>query len=477
MIKAIFLDYTGTILQEDSWQMKEVQHRVCAASTCRDEDDLLARFHTHLKAWEEQSVGETYRDADEVVTCTFQSLGEEITMTEDIPSLMKLMRSFWADGTFFPDVAPFFALCPLPIYIISNNGEDYVRKAMAKHGLTPGGYICADHVRAYKPARSLFERALEVSGCAPHEVLHVGDSYDSDVMGARSAGIRPIHLQRKGGPAREGVTTISSLTHLIPLLKEERKGTQMKYYEILFSPTGGTKKTADILMHTLTESPVSVDLMDRETDFSAIPFAAEDVCLVAVPSFGGRVPVPAAQRLSRMKGNGARVILMTVYGNRHYDDTLVELEDLLTQAGFRPVAGVAAVAEHSMDRTIARGRPDAQDKKELESFGQTIRRRLMSGEAFSLELPGNRPYKDMPPLLSKPLATEDCGQCGRCAEVCPVGAIDAENAANTDQTICASCMACTTVCPNGRQVPPAIMEKLKGFLAQVCQGRKPNEFF
>mgnify|MGYP006992196499 CR=1 FL=1 len=83
MIKAIFMDYTGTILQEDSWQMKEVQHRVCAASTCRDEDDLLARFHTHLKAWEEQSVGETYRDADEVVTCTFRSLGEEIAMTDE----------------------------------------------------------------------------------------------------------------------------------------------------------------------------------------------------------------------------------------------------------------------------------------------------------------------------------------------------------------------------------------------------------
>ncbi|MBP3318777.1 MAG: hypothetical protein J6K94_02125, partial [Ruminiclostridium sp.] len=116
MIKAIFLDYTGTILKEDSWQMKEVQRRVCAASTCQDEDQLLARFHTHLKDWEAQSVGPTYRDADEVVTCTFQSLGEEISMTEDIPSLMKLMRSFWADGAFFPDVAPFFALCSLPIY-------------------------------------------------------------------------------------------------------------------------------------------------------------------------------------------------------------------------------------------------------------------------------------------------------------------------------------------------------------------------
>lgn len=477
MIKAIFLDYTGTILREDCWQMKEVQRRVCAASTCRDEDHLLARFHAHLKDWEAQSVGATYRDADEVVTCTFRSLGEEISMTEDIPSLMKLMRSFWADGAFFPDVAPFFALCSLPIYVISNNGEGYVARAMAKHGLNPAGLVCADHVRAYKPARSLFERALEVSGCRPEEVLHVGDSYDSDVTGARSAGIRPILLQRKGGPARADVTTISSLTHLIPLLKEERKHDSMKYYKILFSPTGGTKKAADILMHSLCREAVQVDLMDREADFGAIPFAAEDVCLVAVPSFGGRVPVPAAQRLAKMEGNGARVILMTVYGNRHYDDTLVELEDLLSQAGFRPVAGVAALAEHSMDRRFAQGRPDAADQAELEAFGRTIRQRLEAGEYPAPALPGNRPYKDMPPLLSKPLATEDCGQCGQCAEVCPVGAIDPENAANTNADLCASCMACTTVCPNGRQVPAPIMEKLSAMLEKVCQGRKENELF
>ena len=472
------MDYTGTILQEDSWQMKEVQHRVCAASTCRDEDDLLARFHTHLKAWEEQSVGETYRDADEVVTCTFRSLGEEIAMTEEIPSLMKLMRSFWADGTFFPDVAPFFALCPLPIYLISNNGEGYVSRAMAKHGLTPAGYICADHVRAYKPSRDIFQRALEVSGCAPHEVFHVGDSYDSDVMGARSAGIRPILLQRKGGPLREDVTSISSLTDLIPLLREERKDTPMKYYEMIFSPTGGTRKTADILTAALTESPVVVDLMDREASFDTIPFTAEDVCLAAVPSFAGRVPVPAAQRLAQMKGNGARVILMTVYGNRHYDDTLVELSDLLTQAGFRPVAGIAAVAEHSIDRTIAQGRPDTRDKAELEGFAASIRQRLQARECPMPDLPGNRPYKAVAPMLSKPVATEDCTQCGKCAQVCPVGAIDPEDAANTAPEVCVSCMACENACPNGgRQVPGPVMEKLKGFLAQVCQGRKPNEFF
>ncbi|MBR5534230.1 MAG: HAD family hydrolase [Ruminiclostridium sp.] len=223
MIKAIFMDYTGTILQEDSWEMKEVIRRVCDSSAVPDEDDLIARFHTHLKDWEAKSVGDSYRDADEVVTCTFQSLGEEISMTEDIPDLMKLMRRFWGEGEFFPDVAPFFALCGLPIYVISNNGEGYVARAMEKRGLEPAGLVCADHVRAYKPSRDLFARALEVSGCSPAEVIHVGDSYDSDVMGARSVGIRPILLQRKDGPARRDVTTIRALTDLLPLLKEERK--------------------------------------------------------------------------------------------------------------------------------------------------------------------------------------------------------------------------------------------------------------
>ena len=82
MIKAIFLDYTGTILREDCWQMKEVQRRVCAASTCRDEDQLLAQFHAHLKDWEAQSVGSTYRDADEVVTRALRDMkkGKDVSV-------------------------------------------------------------------------------------------------------------------------------------------------------------------------------------------------------------------------------------------------------------------------------------------------------------------------------------------------------------------------------------------------------------
>lgn len=78
-----------------------------------------------------------------------------------------------------------------------------------------------------------------------------------------------------------------------------------------------------------------MDLMTYEADFSGEKFTEEDVVVFAVPSFGGRVPSTAAERFSRIKGNGAACVLLCVYGNRAYDDTLAEVEDLAKDAVFR----------------------------------------------------------------------------------------------------------------------------------------------
>ena len=130
----------------------------------------------------------------------------------------------------------------------------------------------------------------------------------------------------------------------------------MSVYDMVFSPTGGTKRVSDLFTEAFCGQSSHIDLTDHARDFS-LSFNREDICIVSVPSYGGRVPAPAVSRLAQMKGNGARAVLLVVYGNRAYDDTFAELQDTLEASDFCCTAAVAAVAEHSIMRRYASGRP------------------------------------------------------------------------------------------------------------------------
>lgn len=252
----------------------------------------------------------------------------------------------------------------------------------------------------------------------------------------------------------------------------------MTTYEILFSPTGGTMKTANLLTKEFSSEVRVVDLMDRKADFSALPFTSEDLCIVAVPSFGGRVPVPAVKRLSKMQGNGARAILMAVYGNRAIDDTLLELKDVLTQAGFRPVAALEAVAQHSIMPQFGAGRPDSRDHRELVSFAGQIKEKLAAEFSDDLAVPGSFPYREYNGIPMKPKAGHGCVRCGHCARHCPVGAIPEEAPNQTNRKVCISCMACTAFCPQkARKVSPLVLIPAGLAMRKSCKGRKPNKLY
>ena len=136
----------------------------------------------------------------------------------------------------------------------------------------------------------------------------------------------------------------------------------MEHYNIHFSPTGGTRKVADVICCALDGEFNEIDLCSNIEQTS---LGEDDICLVSVPSYGGRVPVTAIERLKKISGNGAKAVLNCVYGNRAWEDTLTELQDTLEEQGFRCVAALATVAEHSIFRQFAAGRPDEKDKSEL----------------------------------------------------------------------------------------------------------------
>ena len=111
-------------------------------------------------------------------------------------------------------------------------------------------------------------------------------------------------------------------------------------------------------------------MANSNTDFSGCSVPSDNIAVIAVPSYGGRVPQTAAARLSAIKGNHAKAVIVCVYGNRAYEDTLAELQDMAEGCGFQTIAAVAAIAEHSIMHQYAAGRPDGEDTSALNNFAK-----------------------------------------------------------------------------------------------------------
>ena len=247
----------------------------------------------------------------------------------------------------------------------------------------------------------------------------------------------------------------------------------MNTLEIVFSPTGGTEKVADIICSSWKNNVVKIDLSDSKTDFSGCAIGKEDRVLIAMPSFGGRAPAVAIERLKKIAGNGAKCTLVCVYGNRAYEDTLAEMEDAAKECGFRVVAAVAAVAQHSIIPQFAANRPDASDEKQLAEFAQQIADKTESVAS----VPGNRPYKKAGGAGLVPKPSKDCVKCGVCAKNCPVQAIDSVTL-SADTKKCISCMRCVKQCPhNARKVNGAMVSIAAMAIKKACSVRKENELF
>jgi ferredoxin len=252
----------------------------------------------------------------------------------------------------------------------------------------------------------------------------------------------------------------------------------MKFIEAVFSPTGGTKRVADIIMGQLGKFG-TIDLTEKDVNFSEVKISSDDIVMIAVPSFGGLSPITAIERIGELNGNGAKCVLVAVYGNREYEDTLTELEDTAINAGFKPIAAVAAIAEHSIARTIAEGRPDRDDETKLKAFGDEIAKKLQDTYTQPVSVPGNRPHKERKIGPGRaPQVSEECLNCGTCAELCPTGAIDPDDVTITDANKCISCMRCIAVCSfEARSLPEGAVEATTKFLSEACPTRKEPQLF
>ena len=108
--------------------------------------------------------------------------------------------------------------------------------------------------------------------------------------------------------------------------------------------------------------------------------------------------------IKKLKSNNTPTIIVVTYGNRAYDDTILELKDSASECGFRIVAAIAAVTKHSIIHQFATDRPNKEDLDEILSFGKKIKDVLYSNSTSNIIIPGNKPYRDYGGV---PLKTKD----------------------------------------------------------------------
>lgn len=252
---------------------------------------------------------------------------------------------------------------------------------------------------------------------------------------------------------------------------------------IYFSPTKTTKKIVEQIAAGFNAGNTKqYDLTQMEPGLDIE--LADGLAIIGVPVYAGRIPEIFLKRIQTLSAVGVPAVLVALYGNRAFEDALVELRDVVVSKGFTVVAAGTFVGEHSYSTStqpIAANRPDMADLQKAKEFGTIIARQMQENIGkVAPEIPGDVPYKERAPLggISPATNRKLCTLCATCAEVCPTFAIKVNREVITEAKNCIMCCACVKNCPEkARELKHPMVETRREMLIKNCSKRKEPDYF
>ncbi len=258
-----------------------------------------------------------------------------------------------------------------------------------------------------------------------------------------------------------------------------------KVITVYFSPVGTTKKAVSAFATGmgLPVEEINLTLPKNRNGFNR-SFAKNELLIAALPVYAGRLPMYLDDFFTGLKGDDTPAVATVCYGNRDYDDALIELKMRLEERRFIVKAAAAFIGQHNFSSKIATGRPNADDLATISDFGKRALQSIMRDASGQLSFKGTYPFTSnlYDPSLQEPSpvsTSNQCTRCGLCADNCPWGSIDNNNFKTINHAKCFRCFNCVKICPvHAKQITDEKwLASLSGFETRLNAQRKEPELF
>lgn len=225
--KAVFLDFGGTLANparevEEPWRMWS---RVAHEFGLGIEDSIIQETNREADRLFHERMYEYHGRTDEFWRLRDTWMMDQLGIRNPRSEFFEALQRAFEDPSLvrpYPETAEVLhSLRSKGKYVgIISNYTDRLLILLDHYGLR--GYLdsvtYSQEVGAEKPDPRIFAVALSRAGCPPGEAVHVGDSWESDYLGAKRAGMIPVLLNRGRQPPREECLEIQDLRSLLGLL-------------------------------------------------------------------------------------------------------------------------------------------------------------------------------------------------------------------------------------------------------------------
>lgn len=259
---------------------------------------------------------------------------------------------------------------------------------------------------------------------------------------------------------------------------------------LYFSPTGTTEKVINKISEgiKIQEKEIINFTKQSKTIKDRKVFKSNELVIIGVPVYSGRIPIQTVKYINKIKAEQTPTVIVVVYGNREYEDALIELKDSCERVGFKILAGAVFIGEHTLSskkKPIAQGRPDDKDLNKAFDFGKDLKEKIEKINKIdnikNVSVPGNLEYKKRQwmPKISPITNYKLCTLCSKCISVCPTDAIKKDNnRIITNKNACIPCYACIKVCPvEAREMKNVLFKLVGNKLYKTCKERKEPELY